>query len=138
MCDLRSDHSARFLQPASASAQQSRPSPLQRHYAKPALVFRQHAFGAVTTLDTGEVVVSGGIANALWNRQASVETFSGDVIDGMAVRSTVTARLLTQRALHTTTALPNQAVLTVGGINLSTDVASLSLVAANEVLYLPR
>jgi hypothetical protein len=97
-----------------------------------------HAFAGMATLEDGSIAVTGGIANLQWSRQQSIEIFTGQLMGGAAQLSSVRYMLRTQRALHSTTALPGGGLMSVGGINLSTDADNLTLQAAGEVLYLPR
>jgi hypothetical protein len=96
-----------------------------------------HAFAAAATLSSGRVVVTGGLRTSAWQRSDFVEVFTGVVIDGVAEPASDLA-LRDERAFHTTTALPNDGALTLGGLTFSADVQTATLVDGVEVLYLPR
>jgi hypothetical protein len=97
-----------------------------------------HAWGGAARLDEGNVVIAGGLANTTLTRQASVEVFTGGVMDGAAILSGSRLMTVTQRALHTTTRLQHLGVLSVGGVNISADGRTLSFLSMAEALYLRR
>jgi len=102
---------------------------------EPQMTTGAHAFGAVASLDDGSIAVTGGLAGLIWTRQPLIEIFTGQVSGGTAVQLGTRYMLNTPRAFHTTSALADMGILSVGGLNLSTDVRNMSLYAATEVLY---
>jgi hypothetical protein len=97
-----------------------------------------HAFGGATRLDEGNVAVAGGLANLTLTRQASVEVFTGETMDGVATLSGSGASMRIQRAFHTTTKLPHLGMLSVGGFNVASDGRMLGVLPSAEALYLRR
>ena len=100
-----------------------------------------HALAGAATLDDGSVVISGGIANLLWTAQPSIELFTGRISSGNAELSPSRFVMRSPRAMHTTSALKQLGMLSVGGISVasaSTGSPSLSILDGAEVLYLPR
>ena len=102
-----------------------------------AVIAGSHAFGAMTTLDDGTVVWSGGIQSIVWNRESMIELFTGEVEGGVPARGPQ-FMLQTPRVFHRAAALPQTGVLHTGGMTLSTDARNASLVSTAEVLYPPR
>lgn len=97
-----------------------------------------HAFAAWTRLDDGRVAVSGGTTNLGWIRASRIEVWEGDAISSSqtAVPSTPPSHPLVRgRMFHTTTALREHGLLTVGGITFSTDLDTMMFVPEPEVIY---
>lgn len=100
-------------------------------------VMGDHAFGSVATLADGRVAVVGGFRSLNLNTQQGIELFTGDVSGGMAQR--IASEMLGQsRAFHATGALPDGGFLSVGGLSLTPDARTATLLSAPEVLYLDR
>ncbi|MCS6799917.1 MAG: hypothetical protein NZ898_15620 [Myxococcota bacterium] len=104
----------------------------------PTRVHAPHGFAEVAVLDDGKVVVSGGIANTVWSRQAAIDVYSGQVSAGAAVLTDQRLSAITPRLWHTATPLPDAGVLMVGGLALSADVRTATVLGGGEVLYLAR
>ncbi len=88
---------------------------------------------------TRYAVATGGIANAIWTPQASVDVFTGEIdVSGAAQRSLdLNVSLSSPRFFHTSTGLPGLGVVTVGGITFSTSLDQVIFQPPIEVLYLP-
>ena len=102
-----------------------------------------HAFASSATVDGGQIVVTGGIANLTWASTNTIDVFTGTVgSDGTATRDTTEMSLVlhVSRSLHTTTVIPDRGVLVVGGIAFASpsDTANMQLIGVNEVIYLRR
>lgn len=106
------------------------------------------SFGAVAELgcfkpDQGEryIALTGGIANAIWTPQASIDVF-GDAVDDTtrAARrvSGVSGSLAGPRLFHTSTGIPGFGIVTLGGITFTLGLESIIFEDAIEVLFLPR
>ncbi len=105
------------------------------------------SFGAVAELgcfrpgrDERYIAMTGGIANAIWTPQASIDLFSGEVDGTGAARrlSGVSASLVNPRLFHTSTGIPGLGVVTIGGITFTVGIGQVSLTRSVEVLFIPR
>lgn len=99
-----------------------------------------HGLGSSAQLDDGSFVVTGGVSNLVMTAQSAIDRFTGNVMADRAVRqSGATVTLHSQRALHSSAALPGHGVLSTGGISFTPDTTGATLVATPvaEVIFLP-
>ncbi len=84
------------------------------------------------------MIVTGGFTGLSLQTTNSTDHFSATVATaGNAMQTEIRPSLRAARAFHTMSALEDRGVLTVGGMSLSSDGTSVTIVAAPEVLYLP-
>jgi hypothetical protein len=101
-------------------------------------VVTPHAFGAGARLSDGSVLVSGGFTGLNLATSMVTSLFAPNVTTaGIAMETATHPMLRAARAFHTVSALEDRGVLTVGGMGLGSDGASIAITAAPEVLYLP-
>lgn len=110
-------------------------------------VTASRSFGAVAELgcfrpgrDERYIAMTGGVANAIWTPQASIDLFSGEVDAMGAARrlSGVSASLVNPRLFHTSTGIPGMGVVTLGGITFTVGIGQVTFEDAIEVLFIPR
>ena len=107
---------------------------------------RAHAFGAVVVMTGFKSLASGapdvrpaytgGITNLSWTPQTAMDIFSGEVSGGAATAQGGPQSLAMRRFFHTSTEIPGNGVVTVGGMefaNLELDRANL--IADVEVYF---
>ena len=98
-----------------------------------------HAYGTATTLRNGPnqpdtaVVVAGGLASDGWGRTELVDVL---VPNGNQLQSVGAAPLAVARAFHSAAGLRDGGLFVAGGLALSDDFSTATLVASAEVLYL--
>jgi len=102
----------------------------------PQTLMGPHAFAEAATLDGGEVLISAGLAGIDWRRQQVVEVLTGEVT--VTTVATGPARNIQGRAFHAAAPLADRGMLAIGGLSVVGDPATVSLLSAGEVLYLPR
>ncbi len=102
------------------------------------MVRSAHAFGAGARLSDGSVIVTGGFVGLGLQTTNATDHFAPMVATaGTAALTDIRPLLRAGRAFHTMSALEDRGVLTVGGVSLGSDGASITITAAPEVLYLP-
>lgn len=84
--------------------------------------------------------LTGGISNAIWTPQASIEVFDGRVdASGAATRASgASGSLANPRLFHTSTGIPGFGIVSLGGVTFGVGLDSITFEDAVEVLYLPR
>lgn len=101
----------------------------------------RHAFGAGVRMSDGSVLVTGGVGALALTTTNGTDHFNATVpATGAAQTSDVQPILTMPRVFHAMAALDDGGALVVGGLNINTTgtAPSIGLLAAPEVLYLPR
>ena len=98
---------------------------------------QHHALGQATVLDSGEVLVTGGLASIIWNGQPAIDVFTGTVVGGQAMRGMPGFRLSAPRLLHGAAALPNGGILVTGGAGVASDATRIMPLDTAEFFFLP-
>jgi hypothetical protein len=104
--------------------------------AAPTMGLNGHALGASATLDDGRVVITGGISSLAWDSNPFIDLYTGELAAGGTAALDPAVRMMeVARAFHTSTALPGLGLLSFGGIRMSPDLRTITLVPNPEVAH---